>query len=86
MLPPDGTPDASTGAGVALDLNRLEAAKTPEAKTVARYVRLLQAQRQDWTGRVFRIRADDVRALASVLDRSPPEFVKLLDELGVRAY
>jgi transcriptional regulator with XRE-family HTH domain len=86
MLPPDGTPDASTGAGVALDLNRLEATKTPEAKTVARYVRLLQAQRQDWTGRVFRIRADDVRALASVLDRSPPEFVKLLDELGVRAY
>jgi len=86
MLPPDGAPEASTGAGVALDLNRLEAAKTPEAKTVARYVRSLQGQRQDWTGRVFRIRADDVRALASVLDRSPADFVKLLDELGVRAY
>ncbi len=87
MLPPDGRGDeTSTTTGVAFDLGKLEAASAPEAKTVARYVRLLQSQRQDWTGRVFRIRAEDVRALASALDRSPADFVKLIDELGVRAY
>ncbi|MGH2758217.1 MAG: transcriptional regulator [Actinomycetota bacterium] len=88
MLPPDGAApkEGSPATGVAFDLGRLEAATASEAKTITRYVRLLQSQRQDWTGRVFRIRAEDVRALASALDRSPGEFVKLLDELGVRAY
>jgi transcriptional regulator with XRE-family HTH domain len=86
MLPADGAaPDRGQTTGVALDLRRLEQAKTPEAKTVARYVRILQSQRQDWMGRVFRIRAEDVYALASALDRSPADFVKLLDELGIRA-
>jgi transcriptional regulator with XRE-family HTH domain len=87
MLPSDGAVPPGTGpVGVALDLNRLEQASAPEAQVVARYVRILQGERQDWTGRVFRIRSDDVRALASVLDRSPADFVKLLDDLGVRAY
>ncbi len=86
MLPPDGTAPEPTGSpGVALDLSHLERAKSPEARTIARYVRILQARRQDWTGRVFRIRTEDVYALASALDRSPTEFVKLLDELGIRA-
>lgn len=86
MLPPDGAAPEGTGfAGVALDLNQLESAKAPEARTIARYVRILQARRQDWTGRVFRIRAEDVYVLSSALDRSPADFVKLLDELGVRA-
>jgi len=87
MLPPDGAaPETSPPGGVALDLNRVERAKSAEARVVARYVRILQGLRQDWTGRVMRIRAEDVRALASALDRSPAEFVKLLDELGLRAY
>jgi transcriptional regulator with XRE-family HTH domain len=86
MLPPDRAPvEGAEGVSVALDLNRLERATAPEAKTVARYVRILQSQRHDWTGRVFRIRAEDVRALASALDRSPAEFAKLLEELGIRA-
>jgi transcriptional regulator with XRE-family HTH domain len=87
MLPPDGAVSDTPGpAGVALDLSRLEKATESEARTVARYVRILQGQRQDWTGRVFKIRAEDVRALASALDRSPAEFVKLLEDLGIRAY
>lgn len=87
MLPSDGAgPESSAGGGVALDLNRLEQAKSSEARVVARYVRILQGLRQDWTGRVMRIRTEDVRALASALDRSPAEFVKLMDKLGLRAY
>ena len=87
MLPPDGAaPESSAPGGVALDLNRVEQAKSSEGRVVARYVRVLQGLRQDWTGRVMRIRAEDVRALASALDRSPADFVKLMDELGLRAY
>lgn len=87
MLPSDGASGDGAAPGVvALDLNRLEQATSPEARTVARYVRILQSQRQDWTGRVFRIRAEDVRALASALDRSPIDFVKMLEEMGLRAY
>lgn len=87
MLPSDGAgQDTSARSGVALDLNRLEQATAPEARTVARYVRILQGQRQDWTGRVFRIRTEDVRALASALERSPADFIKLMEELELRAY
>lgn len=86
MLPPDGGPERPVPGAVALDLNRVEQAKSAEGRVVARYVRILQSLRQDWTGRVMRIRAEDVRALASALDRSPADFVKLLDELGLRAY
>ena len=86
MLPSDGAVEAAAPAGVALDVTLLEASKAAEARTIARYVRIIQAQRQDWSGRVVRIRAEDVRALASALDRSPAEFLKLVEEIGVRAY
>lgn len=87
MLPHDPD-DGGSGApaSVAFDLARLEAATAPEAQVIGRYVRILQGMRQEWTGRVFRVRADDVRALASALERTPAEFVKLIEELGVRAY
>lgn len=85
MLPADEQA-GTEAAGVALDVTTLEGATAPEAKTVARFVRMLQAQRGEWTGRVVRIRGDDVRVLACAVDKSPAEFVKLLDDLGVRAY
>lgn len=87
MLPPDERGvDGQAPSGVALDIGKLEAAEGEEAKVVARYVRSLQGLRQDWTSRVMRIRSDDVRALAAVLDRTPAELVKVLTDLGVRAY
>lgn len=88
MLPHDaGTgPSPAVDKGVALDLGRLEGADAPEARAVARYVRLLQAQRGGWGGPVFRIRATDVRALACALDLAPEALLRRLDELGVRAY
>ena len=52
---------------------RLEAAKGAEAATLARFVKRLQAQRQDWTAGVVRIRADDVVAIALACDRTPAE-------------
>ena len=85
MLPASG-PDAAPGGGVAIDAGRLERARGTEAKTIARFVRRLQTQRQDWTGGVVRIRAEDVVALACACDRSVPELMKVLDDEGLRAY
>lgn len=87
MLPRDDTATADESAtGLAVDLVRLAEADAPEAKAVARYVRLLQGRRGEWAGRVFRIRAEDVRALAGVLDLAPPDLLRRLDDLGVRAW
>jgi transcriptional regulator with XRE-family HTH domain len=85
MLPSDGAPppDAS---GLAVDLVRLEQATGPEAKTIARFVKLLRAQRHDGAGSVFRMRSTDVMALASALDRAPQDVNKLIVELGIAAH
>jgi transcriptional regulator with XRE-family HTH domain len=86
MLPPDGRVAADGSPGVALDVERLEHARTPEGQAVARFVRLLQAQRREWSERVVRIRSDDIRALACAVDRTPTDLLRLLDELKVRAF
>ena len=82
MLPSDGV--ASVDGGLAIDLQQLERAQTPEAKAIARFVKRLQAQRRDWTGTVFRMRVSDVSVLAAALDRSPADLAKLVDELGIK--
>lgn len=87
MLPvEEGMPARGPGSGVAIDLTRAENADAPEAKAVARYVRMIIARRGSWSGRVVGIRAEDVRALAAALDRSPDELIRRWDELGVRAW
>jgi len=86
MLPPDGHAATDGAPGIALDVERLGQVHTPEGQTVARFVRLLQAQRRDWTDRVVRIRADDIRALACAVDRTPTDLIALLDELKVRVF
>ena len=87
MLPPDDAAgDAASPAGIALDVTRLDGAAGAEASTVARFVKRLQGQRQDWTSGVVRIRADDIVAIALACDRTPAELLKILDEQGLRAY
>ena len=85
MLPTSGAEQAP-GSGVAIDIGRLDDARGPEAKTIARFVRRVQAQRHDWAGGVVRIRADDVVALACACDRSVAELMKVLDDEGLRAF
>ena len=86
MLPPNGQAPPDGTPSIALDLERLEQAQTPEGQTIARFVRLIQAQRREWSDRVVRIRSDDIRALASAVDRTPTDLLALLDELKVRAF
>lgn len=85
MLPSSEAGDP-TGAVLAVDTTRLDQAKSPEAAAVARFVRRMQAMRQDWTAAIVRVRAEDIIALASAVDRSPAELVSIIEEEGLRAY
>ena len=85
MLPGAEAGEA-TGTVLAIDTTRLDAAKSPEAAAVARFVRRMQAMRQDWTQPIVRIRAEDVVAIASAVDTSPAALVQKIDDEGLRAY
>jgi len=82
MLPTDASP--SVEGVLAVDLERLERSDAAEAKTIARFVKRLQSERQEWTGTSFRMRANDAVALGAALDRAPSDVAKLIDELGIR--
>ena len=69
---------------VCIDLQALEENSEPEARTLSRYLALIQMQRGDFNGKVLTIRRDDVRALAAILDQSPEGLVQRLAELGIR--
>jgi transcriptional regulator with XRE-family HTH domain len=82
-------PEAATAAGttdeaVCIDLEALEARSEPEARTLSRYLSLLQTQRGDFNGKMLTIRRDDVRLLAAILDQSPGGLIERLDDLGLR--
>jgi transcriptional regulator with XRE-family HTH domain len=71
-------------AGARLDLTRLESLGGPEAETLARYLRMIQVQRQDFNGRVLTIRRDDMRAIAAILGVPEESADHRLEELGLK--
>jgi transcriptional regulator with XRE-family HTH domain len=82
-------PEAANAAGggdeaVCIDLEALEARSEPEARTLNRYLSLIQTQRGDFNGKVLTIRRDDMRVLAAILDQSPGGLIERLDDLGLR--
>jgi len=81
-LDADGRNDPDAGAK--LDLTRLENLGGQEAETLARYLRMIQVQRQDFNGRVLTIRRDDMRAIAAILGVPEESAVGRLDELGLK--
>ena len=95
LLPPDDGP-AFAGSDligdrleaapvkVAVDLTKLENMRGPEFHMLGRYFRMIQVQRQDFNGRVITIRADDLRAIACILDITTEQTARKLDELGLR--
>ncbi|MGH9023919.1 MAG: transcriptional regulator [Acidimicrobiia bacterium] len=78
-----GTIDLSEG--FAIDLVRLHECQESEALALARLVAMIQAERQDFNGRVLTIRADDLRALAYFLLTTPEELCGRLTGLGLQA-
>jgi transcriptional regulator with XRE-family HTH domain len=87
-LGPEASEAAAAGAAadeaVCIDLEALEARSEPEARTLNRYLSLIQTQRGDFNGKVLTIRRDDVRVLAAILDQSPGGLIERLDDLGLR--
>jgi transcriptional regulator with XRE-family HTH domain len=85
---PEATEAAAAAAGgdeaVCIDLEALEARSEPEARTLNRYLALIQTQRGDFNGKVLTIRRDDVRVLAAIFDQSPGGLIERLDDLGLR--
>ncbi len=85
-LGPEATEAAAALAdeAVCIDLEALEARSEPEARTLNRYLSLIQTQRGDFNGKVLTIRRDDVRVLAAIFDQSPGGLIERLDDLGLR--
>lgn len=71
--------------GFAVDLNRLQECREPEALALARLVAMIQTERQDFNGRVLTVRGDDLRALAYFLLTTPEELCSRLTGLGLQA-
>ena len=53
---------------LAIDVSKLMQLSGSPFEMLARYLRLIQVQRQDFNGRVITVRGDDTRALAAMLD------------------
>jgi transcriptional regulator with XRE-family HTH domain len=85
--PTDGAGATGTEeAPLCIDLEALEARREPEARTLGRYLSLIQMQRGDFNGKVLTIRRDDLRVLAAILDQSPGGLVARLTDLGLRRH
>ena len=53
---------------LAIDVSKLVQLSGSPFEMLARYLRLIQVQRQDFNGRVITVRGDDTRAIAAMLD------------------
>ncbi len=53
---------------LAIDVAKLVQLKGAPFEMLARYLRLIQVQRQDFNGRVITVRGDDTRSIAAMLD------------------
>ena len=72
------------GEPITIDLARLAEVHDPELDVLARYVTMIQLQRQDFNGRMITIRRDDVRMLAAMMSTTPEGLCRRLDDLGLR--
>lgn len=70
---------------VRIDLKRLGEVDIPEKPILERYLNMVQMQRGDFNGKVLTIRADDLRAIASVLDMTSESLFSKMDDLGLKA-
>lgn len=53
---------------LAIDVSKLVQLSGSRLEMLARYLRLIQVQRQDFNGRVITVRDDDARSIAAMLD------------------
>ncbi len=75
--------DRTGRAGVTLDLTSLDSVTGAEGEMLARYLAMIQVQRQDFNGRVLTVRQDDLRAVACILGVEFDQAVDRLADLGL---
>ncbi|MDX1657367.1 MAG: transcriptional regulator [Nitriliruptorales bacterium] len=75
--------ERATGAGIRIDLTRLERVGGGDVEILERYLSTIQARRGDYNGRVMTVRASDLNALAAVLDRGADELRRELVVAGI---
>jgi transcriptional regulator with XRE-family HTH domain len=87
LLPRVSTGDQSSNNGrnekLAIDINKLTQLTGAPFEMLTRFLRLIQVQRQDFNGRVLTIRADDKRAIASMLDIPVDQVTERLEALDL---
>ena len=80
----EGSRRLEVETGAKIDLTKLDSMNGQESETLARYLRMIQVQRQDFNGRVLTIRRDDMRAIAAILGVNEEAADRRLDELGLK--
>lgn len=71
--------------GFAVDLDRLRECHESETLVLAHLLAVIQAERQDFNGRVLSVRANDLRTLAYFLLTTPRDLCTRLTGLGLQA-
>ena len=81
----DVTPNrpAIDDSPLAIDLGKLESLGAPERELLARYIGMIQLQRQDFNGEVLTIRTEDLRAIACMFEATSNGMRQRLDQLGL---
>jgi len=75
--------DQVTGRKMAVDLVKLSQLSGHPFEMLARFLRMIQVQRQDFNGKVLTIRGDDSRAIAAMLDVPVDQVGQRLDALDL---
>ena len=74
---------SSASTKLAIDLLKLANIDGPGFATLSRYLSMIQVQRGDFNGKVLTVRADDVRAIAVMLDVAIADVRTHLEEIGI---
>ena len=86
LLPRDAVAGAEGGAPrrkMAIDLVALATKKGAAYEMLGRFLSMIQVQRGDFNGKVLTVRADDVRAIAAMLNVATEDVAATLDDLGL---
>ena len=84
LLPEGRVPSGSEPATkIVINLERLQQLPADKVGPLARYAAAIQSQRGDYNGKVLSIRAEDLRSLAIIYDKTPGELTDQLIDWGV---
>jgi transcriptional regulator with XRE-family HTH domain len=75
--------DAIANRKMAVDLVKLGQLSGQPFEMLARFLRMIQVQRQDFNGKVLTVRGDDTRAIAAMLDVPVDQVAQRLDALDL---